>query len=629
MLHFFRKLGETKPAKVMLVVLAMSFGAWGVGEYLTNQLGNEALSVDGEGVSVGQAQRAYDQSLKRVQQMLGGQPVPPALLAQMNIGPSVVNDLVHRLVLRHTARDLALIPATAQLRDEISAIPNFHQNGVFNLSRYQQSLASNGMSTSEFEHEMGKDLSVRLLSELVATPSPTAAAVRPLSALVHSTLTLNVLAIGPASLPTPPAITDNDLEQFYKANPSLGTIAEKRSFNVLVLDSAELAKSLTVTDEQVEKDYNLHKAEYALPEQRRVRHVLVNSEVVAKRMAGEIKNLKDLEKAAREHTLDPGSKSSGGDLGLIAKKDVVATFGDVAFGLKVGEISAPVKSPFGWHIIGVESIEPPHQQPLSAVKDKIADALRRQLADQTMVDLANQIADAVAAGDTLDKIAGQKGLKLQRYSLIEPGAEHPDSNIMAVAFKTGEGDVSEPINLPRNGLAYVQVTKVQAASQRPLAQIKDNVLKAAKQAQQQAGLLNAAQNVLTAARKPGSGGLEQVARNLNVHNATMSSLTMGPANPAPDWLKDKRGDVLSLPVNGVLDVPLQVGDEMRLVQVTGRQLADPTQEEANNTANAYTQQLQAQTETMLIDYLTRQSRVKLNKQRLDGVFGTTPNTVEQ
>jgi peptidyl-prolyl cis-trans isomerase D len=622
MMKSFRKLGETKPAKFLLGVLAISFAAWGVGDYLVHQLGGEAMTINGEGISVGQVQRDYDGALKRVQQMLGGQPVPPALLAKLNVPQQVTADVVHRTVLRQQAGELALIPSTAQMRDEITQIPAFQQNGAFNLSRYQQTLAGNGMSTSEFEHELGHDLSVRLFSQLIQVPSPTVVAVRPLSSLAHATLTLNVLTLTPASLPPAPAITAAELKQFYDANPSLGAVPEKRSFNVLMLDAAEMAKTLSIGDDQVAAEYNAHKADYALPERRRVRHILVNSEVVAKRMAGEIHTLKDLEKAAREHTLDPGSKDNGGDLGLIAKSDVVPAFGDAAFKLPVGGISAPVKSPFGWHIIGVESIEPPHQQTLAEVHDRIAAELRKQNAEQAVSDLANQITDAVAAGDTLDKIASQKGLKLQRYTLIEPGAENPDAAIMQVAFAQPEKQVSDPINLPHNAVGYVQTTTIVPATRRPLAEIHDQVLKAAQQAQIQAGLANTAKAIYAASRTPGNSGLADAARAAKVPNVNVTQLAIGPSNSTPDWLQKDRGDVLALPVNGTLESPIAVGDnQLNLVQLAKRQLGDPTPEQIAATTEAYTKQLQSETEQMVMDKLAQASSIKINADRMRSVFG--------
>ena len=91
------------------------------------------------------------------------------------------------------------------------------------------------------------------------------------------------------------------------------------------------------------------------PEQEvRARHILVEKEDEAKKAAARVKGGEDFAKVAGELSNDPGSKTDGGDLGFFTKDRMVEPFAEAAFKLEPGQISDPVKSQFGWHVIKVE-----------------------------------------------------------------------------------------------------------------------------------------------------------------------------------------------------------------------------------------------------------------------------------
>lgn len=119
----------------------------------------------------------------------------------------------------------------------------------------------------------------------------------------------------------------------------------------------EKAKSL-VTDAEIKAAYDAEVAESKGQEEVKARHVLLSTEDEAKKIHDEIKKGGDFEKIAKEKSVDKGTAVSGGDLGWFAKDKMVPEFSEAAFKLKKGEISEPVKSPFGWHIIKLDDRRP-------------------------------------------------------------------------------------------------------------------------------------------------------------------------------------------------------------------------------------------------------------------------------
>lgn len=143
----------------------------------------------------------------------------------------------------------------------------------------------------------------------------------------------------------------------------------------------KVAKELT--DKDFETYYKSRQEEFKIPEQVKARHILVrlekNASEADQKKAREkaediLKKLKageDFAKLAAELSDDPGSKAKGGDLGLFSRGRMVPEFEKAAFSMKPGELSEPVKSPFGYHIIKVEEKKEALSQPYEKVKDKV------------------------------------------------------------------------------------------------------------------------------------------------------------------------------------------------------------------------------------------------------------------
>ncbi len=125
----------------------------------------------------------------------------------------------------------------------------------------------------------------------------------------------------------------------------------------------------------VKKFYDEQVAKLAPVEEVRARHILVEGEEDAKKIHARVKGGEDFAKVATETSKDPGSGQGGGDLGYFSKDRMVPEFAEAAFALKAGEISAPVKSQFGWHIIKLEDRRNRPPPAFADVKDRLSQAL--------------------------------------------------------------------------------------------------------------------------------------------------------------------------------------------------------------------------------------------------------------
>jgi foldase protein PrsA len=145
----------------------------------------------------------------------------------------------------------------------------------------------------------------------------------------------------------------------------------------LILDKA-LTKDVTITPAQIAKYFDQNHASFDKPEQVTARHILVPNLAMANMVEAKLKTGGNFAALASQYSTDPGSKAKGGDLGTFKRGQMVPSFDKYAFSAPIGQISPPIKSPFGYHIIQVESRTPGEKATLASATPQIVDTLRQQ-----------------------------------------------------------------------------------------------------------------------------------------------------------------------------------------------------------------------------------------------------------
>jgi parvulin-like peptidyl-prolyl isomerase len=146
----------------------------------------------------------------------------------------------------------------------------------------------------------------------------------------------------------------------------------------------QVTREVKVTDAEITKYYNDNKSQYSQPESRDVRHILVKGKAKADSLYAQLQDGADFAALAKANSEDTGSKASGGKL-TISKGQTVAPFDRTAFLLKLGVISRPVKTEFGYHIIeALSAVKPAKTTPLKDVKDSIRQQLLQTKKNETM-----------------------------------------------------------------------------------------------------------------------------------------------------------------------------------------------------------------------------------------------------
>jgi foldase protein PrsA len=176
-------------------------------------------------------------------------------------------------------------------------------------------------------------------------------------------------------------VTDAEVRNDLRANLLSNAVFKK------------VTAAATVTDAQIKDYYDGHREVYTTPQTRVVRHILVaaKDKALADKLYGELKGGADFATLAKKYSIDPGSKSQGGEL-TITRGQTVPEFDKTAFALATGALSKPIKTQFGWHIILAEKAAKPRQStPFAQVKESI----RQQLLQQKRNDALQKWIDAL------------------------------------------------------------------------------------------------------------------------------------------------------------------------------------------------------------------------------------------
>jgi peptidyl-prolyl cis-trans isomerase D len=234
------------------------------------------------------------------------------------------------------------------------------------------------------------------------------------------------------------------------------------------IDDAAVEALLASDLPRVQRAYDDRRSEFDQPEQLRARHVLVRivpaegmepaeAEAAARKKAEQvaerIRGGEAFEKVAKEVSEDPGSKDAGGDLGFFPRGRMVPAFEEAAFALEPGTLSAPVQTPYGFHVIRVEEKRPAKLISFDEAKASIARELLREEQGQQAADaLVAKLQEAIRGGKTLVEAARERGLTLERPDALRrradgviPGLGTSKEALAAVFALTPEKPVSDRV----------------------------------------------------------------------------------------------------------------------------------------------------------------------------------------
>lgn len=506
MLQAIRSKATSFIVKMLFGLLIVTFGIWGIGDiFRVGSTSTTVATVGDREITADQVNQQVQQQLQRLRSVFGND-LDAEQAKKLGVVDQALDGLVSSTLIELEINRLGLAIGDQAVRDAILANPAFRgQNGQFDRNLYDQVLAANNLSDARFEAMERSDLLKQQLSTaLGAGITPPKELVDALYRTRAEHRVADVATIPASAAGQIPAPTEQQIADFYKAHSDLFQAPERRSFKVALLDLDQVASQITVSDADVQQQFDQHPDEFRTPEERHIEQMLLPDEATAKTAETQLAAGKDFAGVAKDVAKEDDPKAL--DLGLVKRDDLPPELADAAFTLQQGQVSAPIKSAFGWHILKVTEVKPAAQQSLADVKDKLRRQIARDRAGDKLADLANNIDDAIAGGASFDDVVQKFGLKTvtatdlgsDGKTIDGKAADLPEASdaILKTAFSTDNGQTSPLEDRGDSGNYLVQVTKVTPAETRPLAEVHDAAATAWQQDAQRQALQKVADDLV-------------------------------------------------------------------------------------------------------------------------------------
>ena len=484
-------------AQVILALITLPFAFFGVDFYFNR--GDSAQSVatvDGKKISQAEFDDVLREQQQRMRQALGGN-FDASMLDSPEVRYALVDQLVNQRLLENRARADRFRVSDTQLQQFIGNLPPFQEAGQFSPEKYRQVLSAQGMSPLAFEQRVRGELVLAPLQDPIVNGSIAAqSSVQRYLSLVEQKREVAIASVAAEPFEKSVKVSDADIKAFYDKNPGAFMTPEVAKIEYLVLNQDAIAAQIKIDPAEVKQAYDANAKQYTTNEERSASHILIAVKPDASdadKAAAKQKATALLEKArakpdafaelAKANSQDTGSAAQGGDLGSFARGAMVKPFEDAVFAAKVGDIVGPVQTDFGYHIIKVTGVTPPHVQSFDEVKGRIEGELRRQKAAQKFATAADQFQNLVyEQADSLAGAAKALDLKVQttqfltRAQIQEIALGNPKfvQALFSPESLTSKRN-TEAMEVGPNALMAGRVIEYKPAAPRPLAEVQDEI----------------------------------------------------------------------------------------------------------------------------------------------------------
>lgn len=489
MLDLMRKKAGTWMVKFILGAIIIVFTFWGVGSW-TAQKGNRVATINGEPVSVETYQQAYNRLMDQLRQQFGNN-LSEDLLKMLNVDQQALDQVIDQRLLLNEARRLNFNVSKQELVAAIAGYPGFQAAGAFDRRRYEAMLANNRMTPESFEVlQEGTMLIDKVRRFVTGNAKVSDLEAREWYNWRNSSVNLEFALFSPEKYKVK-GPDDKQAQAYFDENKENYKTAPMIKAEYLFFNPASYGQDVIVSQEDILEYYDAHAGEFNIPQTVQARHVLIKvgqedsadeiekARVRAANVARLARGGEDFAKLARQYSEGPSS-GNGGDLGFFKKGDMVQPFSDKAFSMQAGEISDPVRTRFGWHVIKVEKIMAPSVK----TPDQVSEQIRKRLIDSKSKTIAYNLADSIYEAsyeeNSFTKSAQVKGLEVVTTDFFDRAG--PEKGVVngavfaEAAFKLAENEISDIVDAG-DGLYLIKVIKKNPASIPAMAAVREQVNK--------------------------------------------------------------------------------------------------------------------------------------------------------
>jgi peptidyl-prolyl cis-trans isomerase D len=573
MLDTLRKAAGTWVAKLLLLLLVVSFAIWGISGQLINGIGSgEVVTVGGTSVSAKDYRLAYDRQLRAWSDQLGRQLTREQATA-FRVDEQALAQVASEAALDEQARKLGL----GLSRDRLASLARDDAafagpDGKFDRRQFDYVLREIGMSPDDYLRNRQQAAIRQQIVEAVTDGLQAPDTFLKAMALYRGEDRTIDYVVLPKSLVEPiEEPSDTVLSTWFDQNKANYAAPEYRKVSYIKLEPVDIADPSALTDEQVAKDYEANKARYTTPERRTIEQIVFKSEDAANQARASLNSGSSFDDIVKSEGKTPADVQ----LGTLSKDRVAdPAVAEAAFSLQANQVSQVVKGAFGPVLVRVTKVEPEIVKPLDAVKEEIRKTLAEDEASRILLDVHDSYEDARAGGASMREAADKLKLKVVTIDAIDRSALRPDGSIVSdlpqsqellrAAFEADANVENPPLNIGTSGFVFFEVDAITPARERTLDEVRAKVVADWKAAETAARLGKKASELQE--RVKNGTPFDTIATELSLEKQTKRGLK----READDGDIGRAGvaAVFGVPLNGLGVTPSPAGDAQILFKVT-------------------------------------------------------------
>lgn len=490
MLQSIRERAQGWIAWIIVGLIIITFALFGIQEYAQGEKKTAVAVVNGEDITATDFLKLYHRQKARLQQQFGD--MYDQIVKDDQLRDQVLNALIESSVVEQWAKSHNMAITDAELSMVIQSAKVFQKDGKFDQATYENILTRNGLTVGGFEQEQ-RDFLLENQSRQLTSISQMApeSLFKQLVDLQYQQRKMNYLRIDQKPLMKMAEITQDQMHSYYDKHKQQYVIPQQISIDYVLLSEDELSKKIKVTDDALQAYYQDNKDQFTEPEQRQASHILIridgktNAEQALKKVQEIRKQIvagADFAEMAKKYSQDPGSAKLGGDLGLFQQGMMVPAFDKAVFSMKVNEISEPVKTNFGYHLIKLTKIEPKRTKSFAEVKADVETMYRKKQAEKEYFELQDKLNSiSYEQPDTLEPAADAVGMDVKtsepfsKAGGVDGLTQNPKVIKAAFSDEVMKGNNSSSIELSPTSSVVIRVHKVIPAKQQAFDDVKDEV----------------------------------------------------------------------------------------------------------------------------------------------------------
>jgi peptidyl-prolyl cis-trans isomerase D len=525
--------------RVFLGLLALMFVMWGAYGVVNMSFGapDYGLKVNDERISIETLNRAWQERQSQYQQQLNGVEMSDAQKSMLQ--QQMIDEYVRQTLLRQRAERSGYRVTDAQVGEAVRSEPAFQLDGKYDARVAKNMLAQIGMTVDGYLAERRQALQIQQLNEgIELTDFLTPAELDRIYALENEQRELRYALLTADHYQAAVKIDDAKIKSWYDSHPNdyMSPESVRLQYAELRLDS--ISSQITVSPEQLQAYYDKNQSRYGEIEKRHAHHILIalpagadakaDAAALAKAqdVVAQLKAGKDFSELSKKYSADPGSATRGGDLGWADKATYVASFADALFGMQPGQISDPVKTQYGYHIIRLDEIRPAHVRSLEEAHAQIESEYRRDQGGEIFGDRQEQLQQKLESGASadLDALARQFGLQtgeIKDFTRSSGGAPlGSKQDLLRAVFNddvVSSGKITGPVALADDHLVIFKVLEHHAPAPQPIASVHDEIVAAIRKSESTSAAKTAADDAVK--RLEAGAGFDEVVKTLGISAA--------------------------------------------------------------------------------------------------------------